>query len=100
MGEKHAEFSLLKDFESVPSTYSYYRCDAIDLDEPAHFIDMPQNDPSSVNCALLEGQVLDHVKVKYLPPSIVMGEPYAIDEGDLNDLCRFISLMMFMPPMH
>jgi len=57
---------------------------------------MPQKDPSSINCVLLEG--LDHTKVEYLPPSIVKGEHYTIDEGALSDLCRFLTLMMSMPP--
>jgi len=40
------------------------------------------------------------VIVKSLSPSIVKGEPYAIDEGYLSDLCRFVTLiMMSMPPM-
>ena len=39
------------------------------------------------------------MKVEYLPPSIVKGEPYAIDEGYFSDLCRFVTLMMSMPPM-
>ena len=56
VGEKHAEFGLFKDFKSAPSTYSCYGCDVIDLDEPEHLLYMPRNDPSNLNCALLEGQ--------------------------------------------
>jgi len=34
-----------------------------------------------------------------MPPGIAKGEPYAVDEGYLSDLHRFITLMMSMPPM-
>ena len=39
------------------------------------------------------------MEVKSLPRSIVKSEPYAIDEGYLSDLYRFVSLMISMPPM-
>jgi len=89
---------LFKDFESTP-TYSCCGCDAIDLVKPEHLIEITQNDPSSLNSVLFEGQRLDNVKVKSMSPSIVKGEPYTIDKGYLSDLCRFVTLMMFMPPM-
>ena len=34
-----------------------------------------------------------------MPPSIVEDEPYAVDEGYLNNYCRLVTLMMFMPPV-
>jgi len=37
--------------------------------------------------------------VHSLPPNIVENEPHAIDEGYLSNLCRFVTLMMSMPPM-
>ena len=39
------------------------------------------------------------MKVESMPPSIVNGEPCAIDEGYLSDLCRFMTLMMSMAPI-
>ena len=61
--------------------------------------DMTQNDHSNLNCALFEGYGLDHVKMEYFSPSIVKGEPYAVDEDYLSDLCRLVTLMMSMSPM-
>jgi len=58
-----------------------------------------QNDLSSFDCALFKGYGLDGVMVDSLPPSIVENKPYAIDEGCLSNLCRFVTLMMSMPPM-
>jgi len=44
---------------------------------------MTQNDPSSLNCALFEGQGHDHVNVESMLPRIIKGKPYAVDEGYL-----------------
>jgi len=85
VGEKHAKFDLFKDFESAPSTYSCCGCDVTDLVKHKHLIDMTQNKPSSLNCALYEGQGFDNVKVKYLPPSVVKGKSYVVDEDYLSD---------------
>ena len=57
--------------------------------------DISPNDPSHFDCALFEGSGLNSVKVDSLPPSIIKGEPYAINEGYFSDLCRFVNLMMF-----
>jgi len=99
VGQKYAEFSLFKGFECAPFTYSYYGCDAIDLVKLEHLTEMTKYDTSNLNCALFEGQRLDYVKVESMPPSIVKGKPYAVDEGYLSDLCKFVSLMTSMPPM-
>jgi len=37
--------------------------------------------------------------VDCLLPRIVEDEPYAVDEGYLSNCCRFMTLLMFMPPM-
>jgi len=35
-----------------------------------------------------------------LPPSIVKDKPYAIDEGYLSEFCRFMTILMYVPPMN
>jgi len=37
------------------------------------------------------------MKVESVPPRIIKGEPYAIDEGYLSNLYKFMTLMMSMP---
>ena len=98
MGEHHVEFDLFKDFESS-STFPYYRYEAFDSNEPVRMIDMTLNDPSSFDSTLFDGSRLDGVTVDSLPPSIVEHEPYAVDEGCLSNLCKFMTLVMSMPPM-
>ena len=61
--------------------------------------DISPNDPSHFDCALFEGSGLNSVKVDSLPPSIIKGEPYAIDEIYLSNCCSSMTLMMSMPPM-
>jgi len=39
------------------------------------------------------------VKVNSLPPKIINNERYAIDKGYLTDLCKFMTLMMYIPRM-
>jgi len=34
-----------------------------------------------------------------LPPSIVENKHYAVGEGCLSNLCRFVTLMMSIPPI-
>jgi len=34
-----------------------------------------------------------------LPPRIIEDKSYAVDEGYVSDCCRFITLMMSMPPI-
>jgi len=98
VGEHHVEFSLFKDFESS-STFPYYGCEVLDSNEPVSMIDMTLNDPFSFDCTLFEGSGLDDVTVDSLPPTIVENEPYAIDQGCLSILCRFMTLMMSIPPV-
>jgi len=98
-GEKHVEFDLFKDFESSPSTFSCCGCEVVDSSEPVSMLELMQNDHSSFYCALFEGYGLDGVMVNSLPPSIIKDDPHAVDEGYLSNLCRFVSLMMSMPPM-
>ena len=62
-------------------------------------LEMTLNDPSKFNCTLFEGSRLDDVMVDSLPPSIVENEPYAVDEGYVSNCCRFITVLMFVPPM-
>jgi len=64
----------------------------IGLDEPEHLTEMTQNDPSRLNYALFEDQGLDYVKLEFMPPSIVKGKPYAIDEGYLSDFMQVCDL--------
>ena len=99
VGEHHAKFGLFKDFESSPSTVSCCRCEVVDYDEPVSMLEITQNDPSGFDYALFEGFGLDGVTADSLAPSVVKDKPYAIDEGYVIDCCRFITLMMFMPPM-
>ena len=99
MGENHAKFGLFKNCESFPSIVSCCGCEVIVLDEHVNLIDICPNDPPSFDCALFEGQGFDSVKVEPLPLSIVKGEPYAFDEDYLNDLCRFVNMILFMSPL-
>jgi len=96
--EHHVEFSLFKDFESS-STLSCCGCEVLDSNEPMSMIDMTLNDSSSFDCTLFEGSGLDGVTVDSFSASIVENKPYAVDEGYLSNLCRFVTLMMSMPPM-
>ena len=99
VGEHNVEFGLFKNFESSPFTFSCCGCEVVDFNEPVSMIDMTLNDPSSFDCSLFEGSGLNGITRDSLPPSIVENEPYAVDEGCLSNLCRFVTLMMFMPPM-
>jgi len=49
--------------------------------------------------SLFKGYGLDGVMVDSLPPSIVKNKPYVVDEGCFNNLFRFVTLMISMPPM-
>ena len=98
VGEKHAEFALFKDFESSPFTFSCCGCE-VDSDEPMSMLEITQNDHFNFDCALFEGYGLDGVMVDSLPPIIVENKPYTVDEGCLSNLCRFVTLMMYMMPM-
>jgi len=62
-------------------------------------LNMTRNDLFSFDCTLFEGFGHNGVTVDSLPPNIVENEPYVVDEGCLSNLCRFMTLMMFMPPM-
>jgi len=99
VGEHHAEFGLFKDFESSPPTFACCGCEVVDSDELVNILHMILNDPSSFDCDLFEGSGLDDVTVDSLPPSIIRDEPYAVDEGYLSNLCKFVTLWMFMPPI-
>jgi len=99
VGGHHTEFSLFEDFESSPSTFSCRGCEVVVYNEPMSMLDMISNDPSNFNCTLFEGSGLDGVTVDSLPPSIIEDKPCAVDEGYLSGLCRFVTLMMSMPPV-
>ena len=98
VGEHHVEFGLFKDCESS-STFPCCRCEVFDSNEPVSMIDITLNDPSSFDCTLSEGSVLDGVMMDSLPSCIIENRPYAADEGCLRNLYRFVTLMMFMPPV-
>jgi len=68
-------------------------------DELVDFFDLNLNDLPSFFCALFEGLGLDNDKEDSIPPTIVETEPYAVDEGYLNECCRFMTLWMSIPPM-
>ena len=55
MGEHHAEFDLFKDFESSPSTLSYYGCDTLTFDCPESLQLESPNDPLIFDCGLFVG---------------------------------------------
>ena len=57
------------------------------------------NDPSCFSCVSFEGLGLDNDKEDSIPPTIVETEPYAVDEGYLNECCRFMTIWMSLPPM-
>jgi len=67
--------------------------------KPENLIYITPNDPPIINRDLFEGHGLDSVKVKPLPLSIVKDEPYTVDEGYLSYCCRFLTLMLSMPPL-
>jgi len=98
VGEHHVEFGLFKDFESFPSALPYCGCEVLDSTEPVNILEMTLNDPSSVD-TFFEGSGVDGVKVDSFPPSIIEDNPYTIDEGYMSGCCRFVTLLMFMPPM-
>jgi len=37
--------------------------------------------------------------VEHLPPVTVKDEPYVVHEGYVSHCCRFMTLMLFMPPL-
>ena len=84
VGEHHVEFGLFNDVKPA-STFAYYGCDTIDLDELVDLPDLTLNDPSSFSYPLFEGLGLDNVKVDSCPPNIVETKPYAVNEGYLNE---------------
>jgi len=99
VGEHHVEFGLFKGCNSFPCTFSCYGCEVVDPDELVSMLDMTPNYPSIFDCALFEGHGLDGVTVESLPPNIIEDKPYVINKGYLGDCCRFITLLMSMPPM-
>ena len=62
-------------------------------------LDITPNDPSNFDYALFESYGPNGAMVESLLPSIIEDEPYAVDEGYLSDCCRFITLLMSMPPI-
>jgi len=98
VGEHHVEFGLFNDVKPA-STFAYYGCDTIDLDELVDLPDLTLNDPSSFSYPLFEGLGLDDGEVDSFPPSIVETKPYAVDERYLSACCRFVTLWMSMPPV-
>jgi len=99
VGEHNVKFGHFKGCNSSPSTFSYCGCEVVASDEHVNMLNMTQNYPSRLNYTLFEGQELDHVKVESMPSSIIKDEPYAVDEGYLSELCRFMTLMISMPPI-
>ena len=93
-------FGLFKDCESLPYTFSCYGCEEVVLDEYVNLLDVCPNDPPSFDYDLFEGHELDSVKVEPLPPNNIKDEPYAIDEGYLSVCCRFMTLILSMPPLN
>ena len=71
----------------------------LDLDEAMNILDMTLNDPCHFDCTLFEGTGVDGVMVDSPPLSIVENKPYTVDEGYLSACCRFVTLLMSMPPM-
>jgi len=70
----------------------------LDSNEPMNMLNMTLKVPSNLNYTLFKGSGLDGVTVDSLPPSVIGDMPYAVDEGYVSDCCRFITLMMSMPP--
>jgi len=70
------------------------------LDEHVNLLNVSTNDPPNFDYALFEGQGLDSVKLRPLPPGIINHEPYIVDKGYLSDCCRFVILMLSMPPLN
>ena len=98
VGEHHVEFGLFKDFKSS-SNFASYGCEVLDSNKLVSMLNMTLNDPSSFDCTLFEGSGFDGLTVDSLPPNIVENEPYIVNEGYLNNLCRFVTLMMSMTAM-
>jgi len=99
VGEHHAEFGLFKDLEYSLSTLPCCGCELAISDKPMRLIDMTPHDPTIVDYILFEGQGLDSVKVDTLPLSIVKDEPHTVDGGYLGYCCRFMTLLLSMPPL-
>ena len=98
MGEHHVEFGIFDDLQPT----SMFACCGVEIaksDEPVVLYDSNLNDPSSFSCVSFEGLGLDNDKEDSIPPTIVETEPYAVDEGYLNECCRFMILWMSIPPM-
>jgi len=100
VGENHVGFGLFKDYESYPSAFSYYGCEVVVLDEYVNLLVICPNGPSSFGYDLYEDQGLDSMKVGPLPPSIIKDEPYDIDEVYLSDCYKFVTLILYMPPLN
>jgi len=99
VGECHTEFGLFKDFDLSHCTLPYCGCEVLDSDVSVKILDMTLNDLFSVDCAFFECSGLDDVTMDSLPPSIIEDKPYAVDESYVSDCCRFITLLMSVPPM-
>jgi len=68
--------------------------------KPVQLIDISPNDPREFNYNVFEGQGLDTVKVRHLPPVIVKDKLYVVGDGYLSYCYRFITLILFMPPLN
>ena len=93
------EFGLFDNVEPLSATFSCCSCEIVESNEPVVLDDKNLNDPSSFSCVSFEGLGLDNDQEDLIPPTIVETKPYAVDEGYLNECCRFMTLWMSVPPM-
>jgi len=99
VGKNHVSLVCLKIVNLVPLLLLAMDVKQSFLIEHVNMLDIWPNEHPTFYYALFEGQGLDGDTVDSLSPSIVKDEPYAINEGYFSNCCRFVTLMMFIPPM-
>ena len=102
VGEHYAKFGAFKDQDSSLASFAYCGCDVPISDVIIKFSDLRFNDPHMVDYESIKGHGLDCATtdlVAHLPPSVDREEPYAVNGDSLSDYCRFIRVLMSLPPL-
>ena len=90
VGECHAEFNLLEDYNVFPSLFSY---DKVTISHEINMYgDLCGIDPPMFDWVSNYGPGLDYAKVEFaapILPDITEDRPSAFNEGSLNAYCRF-----------
>jgi len=101
MREHYAEFGVFKGHESSPLSLPCCGCDMVISSKIVESLDVCQTDPNEFDYVSTKGPGLDCVTmdlVENFPPGIVKDKPYAFNKGYLSDYCRFVRMLLSLPP--